>query len=117
MLSLFQFHCNLELFSSFISRKTGVTDPSRIQISNHKPWRLSGVHVCCRWKHVGIITSNEALWSGVAVSTKDCLERRGVKVIFRIVEPSVNSDKVSTLMGNKYLCKCCIQNGCMQLDV
>ena len=45
---------------------------------------------------MGIITSNEALWSGVAVSTKDRLERRGVKVIFRIVEPSVNSNEVSS---------------------
>ena len=41
------------------------------------------------------------------MSTKDCLERRGVKVIFRIVEPSVNSDEVSIILKrNKYLCEC-----------
>ena len=48
-----------------------------------------------RWKHVGIIASTEAIWRGIADETKNLLERRGVIVIFRTVEPSVNSDDVS----------------------
>ena len=44
---------------------------------------------------MGIIASTEALWRGTAEITKDRLEKRGVEVIFRSAEPSVNSDDVS----------------------
>ena len=49
----------------------------------------------CRWKHVGIITSSEYIWSSAAVETKNQLESRGVNVIFRSVEPIHEGGEVS----------------------
>ena len=54
---------------------------------------------------MGIIASTEAIWRDIADETKDLLDTRGVKVIFRTFEPSVNSDDVSILDCSKYLCK------------
>ena len=66
--------------------------------------------LCFRWKYVGIIASTEAIWRDIADETKDLLETRGVKVIFRTFEPSVNSDDVSIQECSKYLCKTWIYN-------
>ena len=49
----------------------------------------------CRWKHVGIITSSQYIWSSTAVLAKDELESRGINVIFRSVEPIHEGEEVS----------------------
>ena len=52
---------------------------------------------------MGLITSTEALWSSTAALTKERLERRGIKVIFRSLEPYVAAtDEVSIRMGSDY---------------
>ena len=57
---------------------------------------------CFRWKLLGIITSTQPLWRDTAVRTKDILERRGVKVIFRSIEPIFDGTKVSMYKWNKF---------------